>query len=130
MAPDGNHMSDVLQVTDATYRDVVFGSRVPILVAFMDEADSTCRALRPILTELARQRAGHLDVATIDVPDNPALVQAWGIAQLPIMLLFHRGVMQRVLRGVRPLARLVQEIDEMPMASATNKYAALLHRSV
>ena len=103
----------LLAVTDATYRDIVNTGREPVLVAFMDETDSGCRALRPILTELARDRAGRLVVATIDVAANPATVEAWGVTRVPVMLLFHRGVMQRVLRGVRPYARLVKEIDEM-----------------
>jgi thioredoxin 1 len=116
-------MSVPIAVTDATYREMVFTSREPVLVAFMAEADSTCRALRPILADLARERAGRLNVATIDVAANPTLADSWGITQVPIMLLFHQGVLQRVLRGVRPYARLVQEIDDMPTASFG--YAAL-----
>lgn len=119
----------VIPVTDTTYRDVVFASREPILVAFMAETDSTCRALRPILIDLARERAGRLNVATIDVAANPATVQAWGITQVPIMLLFHRGVLQRVLRGVRPYARLIQEIDEMQETTGQVRYPALRRRA-
>lgn len=117
----------VVAVTDATYRDVVHNNRQPVLVAFVDETDSGSRAMRPILTDLARDRAGSLVVGTIDVAANPAVVQAWGVTQVPVMLLFHRGVMQRVLRGVRPYARLVKEIDEMPFAQV--RYAALLQRA-
>ena len=121
-APEGV----VIPATDATYHDVVSTRSEPVLVAFMDETDSTCRALLPILTELARDRACRLVVATIDVATNPATVEAWGVTQVPVMLLFHRGVMQRVLRGVRPYARLVKEIDEIPFARI--RYAALLQR--
>lgn len=104
----------LLPVTDTTYRDLVVTSREPILVAFMAETDSTCRALRRILTELARERAGRLVVVTIDVAASPAIAHTWGITYVPIMLLLHRGVLQRVLRGVRPYARLIREIDEIP----------------
>ena len=117
-------MSVVRPVTDATYREMVFSSREPVLVAFMAEADSSCRAMRPILIDLARERAGRLSVTSVDVATNPSLTHAWGITQVPTLLLFHRGVMQRVLRGVRPYARLVQEIDEMPVSQV--RYAALL----
>jgi thioredoxin 1 len=117
----------VLPVSDATYHDVVLSGRGPVLLAFMAETDSSCRAMRPILAELARQRAGRLSVATVDVAANPALVHAWGITGVPILLLLHQGVLQRVLRGVRPYARLVQEIDEMPTDRQT-RYPALLRR--
>jgi len=110
-------------VTDATYHKMVLNSREPVLVAFVEETDSTCRALGPILNDVARERAGRLMVATIDVAANPAVSHAWGITQVPVMLLFQQGVLQRVLRGVRPYARLIQEIDEIP--SAHGRYPAL-----
>jgi thioredoxin-like negative regulator of GroEL len=113
----------VAPVTDTTYREVVLAGREPVLVAFLAEADSGCRALRPILDDLARQRAGGLRVTTVDVGANPALVHAWGVATVPLMLLLHRGVLQRVLRGVRPLARLIHEIEEMP--TGRTRYPAL-----
>ncbi len=121
---------EVVSVTDATYHDMVLNCRERILVAFTAEADSTCRALRPILHDLARERAGRLIVATVDVAANPAVTHSWGVSEVPVMLLFDRGVLERVLRGVRPYARLVREIDEVPSSSAKNpaslKYAALL----
>ncbi len=121
---------EVVPVTDTTYHDIVLNSRGLILVAFMAEADSTCRALRPILTGLARERAGRLVVATIDVAANPASARTWGITQVPIMVLFHQGVLQRVLRGVRPYARLIQEIDEIPAEKPVPdmRYPALTQR--
>lgn len=117
----------VLTVTDATYSDVVLNAREPILVAFMTDTDSTCRPLRPILADLARERAGRLVVATVDVATNPAIAHSWGITQVPVMLLLYRGVLQRVLRGIRPYARLVQEIDEISIPQT--RYTALLPRS-
>jgi thioredoxin 1 len=118
----------VVPVTDATYSEVVDGTREPVLVAFMSENDSTCRALRPILTRLAGERAGRLVVGTVDVAANPAVTGAWGVTEVPVMVLLHRGVLQRVMLGVRPYARLIQEIDEMMPAAAPqqNRYTGLL----
>ena len=120
-------MTTAVPVTESTYRDIVLAGREPVLVAFIAETDSTSRALRPILADLARDRAGRLVVATIDVTAEPAIAHSWGVTQVPVMLLLHGGVLQRVLRGIRPYARLVQEIDEMPMPQT--RYAALRPRS-
>lgn len=120
-------MTSVVPVTESTYGDIVLAGRGPVLVAFIAETDSTCRALRPILADLARDRDGRLVVATVDVAANPAIAHSWGVTQVPVMLLLHGGVLQRVLRGIRPYARLAQEIDEMPMPQA--RYAALRPRS-
>jgi thioredoxin 1 len=119
-------MTAVVPVTESTYGDIVLSGRGPVLVAFLAEADSTCRALRPILADLARDRAGRLVVATVDVAAQPAIAHSWGVTRVPVMLLLHAGVLQRVLRGIRPYARLVQEIDEMPMPQT--RYAALRPR--
>lgn len=107
MSPSGV----VVPVTDDTYPRLVFSRREPILLAFMDDG-STCRALQPILDDLAHDKDGSLIVATIDVTANPAIAETWGVTEPPVMLLLHRGVLQRVLRGVRPYARLVDEIEE------------------
>jgi thioredoxin 1 len=107
MSPSGV----VVPVTDETYPRLVFGRREPILLAFMDDG-STCRALRPILDDLAQDKAGSLIVATIDVTANQTIAETWGVTEPPVMLLLQRGVMQRVLRGVRPYARLLEEIEQ------------------
>lgn len=122
--------SEVVALTDATYHDLVNARPDPILVAFVSEAGSTSSALRPVLTDLARERSGRLIVASVDIIANPAIAQAWGITQVPVMLLFHRGVLQRVFRGVRPYARLIMEIDEMipDTSPPTTSYPALLGR--
>jgi hypothetical protein len=54
-------------------------------------------------------------VATVAVAANPATAEAWGVADPPVMALLHQGVPQRVLLGVRPLARLLKEIDAVPI---------------
>ncbi|HZM83197.1 MAG TPA: thioredoxin domain-containing protein [Candidatus Limnocylindrales bacterium] len=111
MSPSGV----VVPVTDATYPHLVFTRREPILLAFMDYGDSTCQALQPVLDQLAHDREGTLVVATIDITPNPTIAETWGITEPPVMLLLHGSVLQRVFLGVRPYARLVQEIDEMDL---------------
>lgn len=112
MTQPGPAVGAVVAVTDDTYRHHVFTSATPVLVAFLKDADAVCEALRPILSDLALDRAGRLLIVSVDVATNPATTRVWGVTDVPVMVLLHRGVLQRVLRGVRPYARLAQEIDE------------------
>jgi thioredoxin 1 len=90
----------------------VLDNPAPVLLAFVKYPDSTSQALRPVLAEVAQKRDDSLRVATVDVPANPATTGHWGVTQIPTMVLLDRGVVQRVLLGVRPAARLLEEIDE------------------
>lgn len=102
----------VLPVTDATYLARVVDSPIPVLLAFLKNPSSGRQALYPVLTEVAHRRAENLRVAAIDVSANPGTTERWGVTQTPTMVLLHRGVLQRVLLGVRPAARLLDEIEE------------------
>ncbi len=102
----------VLAVTDATYADEVLTSDLPVLLAFQADGDVTSAALDPILAEVARERAGRLIVATVEVGANPAVAGQWGIHRVPTMVVLRAGVLQRVLLGIRPAARLLRDLDE------------------
>ena len=102
----------VVTVTDATYLARVVDSPVPVLLAFLRSSGSARQAMWPVLAEVAAARPDGLRVATVDVAACPVTVQRWGVTRDPTMVLLHRGVMQRVLLGVRPAARLLDEIDE------------------
>lgn len=103
----------VLTVTDVTYPIRVVEADSPVLLAFTTYQDHMCQTLRPILSNIAREYGGRLTVAALDVATSPATAQAWGISQVPVMVILHRGVLQRVLLGIRPYARLAKEIDEV-----------------
>ena len=102
----------VVPVTDATYLARVLDHPAPVLLAFLKYPDSSSQALRPVLSEVAQKREDSLRVATLDVTANPATTERWGVTEIPTMVLLNRGIVERVLLGVRPAARLVEEIDE------------------
>ena len=79
---------------------------------FLKYPDSSSQALRPVLSEVALKREATLRVATLDVAASPATTERWGVTEIPTMVLLNRGIVERVLLGVRPATRLLQEIDE------------------
>ncbi|AVT37754.1 thiol reductase thioredoxin [Plantactinospora sp. BB1] len=105
-------MSYVVPVTDATYRARVVESPTPVLLVFLPSGGEVRRAFAPVLAEVAQRLGDGLLVATVDVATNPVTTRAWGVTQTPTSVLFDQGVMQRVLLGVRPADRLVEEIEQ------------------
>ncbi|MEU7906329.1 thioredoxin domain-containing protein [Actinoplanes sp. NPDC049118] len=105
-------MSYVAPVTDATYRARVIDSLTPVLLVFLDNDSEARRAFTPVLSETARQLGDNLLVATAETATNPDTAQRWGVTRTPTAVLLHYGIMQRVLLGVRPAERLIEEIRQ------------------
>ncbi|MGI5152948.1 thioredoxin family protein [Plantactinospora sp. CA-294935] len=105
-------MSYVVPVTDATYRARVADSPTPVLLVFMPDGGDVRRAFAPVLAEVAQRLGDGLVVATVEVATNPVTTKGWGVTQTPTSVLLHRGIMQRVLLGVRPVDRLIEEIEQ------------------
>src|SRR5262245_54978265 len=99
MAPIGNSVTGspsgasasgmVLVATDTSFGSLVSATLQPLMVVFTDTRTPS-RAMRPILADLARDRSGSLVVAIVEVADNPATAEAWGITDAPIVLLLYR----------------------------------------
>ncbi|GAA3728009.1 hypothetical protein GCM10022225_06750 [Plantactinospora mayteni] len=105
-------MSYVVPVTDATYRARVVDSQTPVLLVFLPDSGDVRRAFSPVLAEVAQRLGDSLLVATVDVATNPVTTQGWGVTQTPTSVLLNLGIMQRVLLGVRPADRLIEEIEQ------------------
>ena len=100
----------VLQLTDATFDEVVGGAVVPVLVDVTAEWCPPCKAMEPVLEELARQRSGELVVASVDADDHPGSAARLGVMGLPTMVLFEGGAEVARFVGARSLARLEEDL--------------------
>lgn len=99
-------------VNDRTFDTDVLGSDIPVLVEFGAGWCPPCRALAPILEEIAAERADSLRVVSIDVDANPLMQARFSVMSLPTMLLFNAGQPVRQTIGFMPKGRLLQFIDE------------------
>jgi thioredoxin 1 len=105
-------MSIVVPVTDATYRARVVDSPAPVLLAFLENGTAARRAFAPVLADAAAQLGDDVLVATVEVTGNPETVRRWGVTATPTLVLLLGNRVERVLKGVRPAARLVEEVRE------------------
>jgi thioredoxin 1 len=89
-------------VTDESFRQDVLEAPGLVLVDFWAEWCGPCKAVAPILDELARDYAGKLTVAKVDIDENPVTPNEHGVRGIPTMLLFRDGKMLDQKVGAMP----------------------------
>ncbi|MBT2382798.1 thioredoxin [Streptomyces sp. ISL-11] len=90
-------------------------SDLPVLVDFTATWCPPCRAIAPVLAEVARAEAGRLKVVQLDVDDNPETQAAYGVLSMPTLVLFRAGEPVKAVVGARPERRLRQDLaGELP----------------
>jgi thioredoxin 1 len=85
-------MSDnITHVTDSTFKAEVIDSGLPVLVDYWAEWCGPCKMIAPVLEDVAREYAGRLRVAKMDIDSNQATPAQFGIRGIPTLMLFKGG---------------------------------------
>lgn len=106
-------MADVLAVSDDTFEREVLQSSTPVLVDFWAPWCGPCRAIAPVVEELAREYDGKLKVVKMNVDDNPGTPNKYGVRGIPTLLVIEGGQVKEQLVGAQPKARLVSAIGNV-----------------
>jgi thioredoxin 1 len=94
-------MSKTITITDATFDEQVRHSHRPTLVDFSATWCPPCRAMEPVLEQLAARYAGEVAVGKLDIDANPRTAVEYGVQSIPTLILFDRGQMLQRLVGVQ-----------------------------
>ncbi|MBY0577122.1 MAG: thioredoxin TrxA [Gallionellaceae bacterium] len=98
-------------VSDATFDTEVLQSPLPVLVDYWAEWCGPCRMIAPILDEIAREYAGRLTVAKLNVDENQQTPQKFGIRGIPTLMLFKNGNIEATKVGAVSKSQLTAFID-------------------
>jgi thioredoxin 1 len=102
---------NVSHVSDATFEQDVLKSPTPVLVDFWAEWCGPCKMIAPVLEDLAKDYAGKLTVAKLDVDANPQTMSQYGIRGIPTLILFKGGKAQAQKVGAMSKSQLAQFVD-------------------
>src|SRR3972149_4466911 len=78
-------------VTERDFQERVLDSETPVLVAFWAEWCVPCHMVSPVVEEIGREKAEHLQVAKLNIDDNPDVARRYGIMSIPTLMLFIGG---------------------------------------
>lgn len=81
----------ILKVTDDSFETDVLKSESPVLVDYWAEWCGPCKAIAPILEEVAKEFAGKVTIAKVNVDENQAIPAKYGIRGIPTLMLFKNG---------------------------------------
>lgn len=101
----------VRTVTDDDFTEAVLNSPKPVLVEYWAQWCGPCRALNPILTELAAEQAEVLAVAKLNTDENPTTARDQQIMAVPTMILYVDGAPVASVIGVRSKATLLAAFE-------------------
>lgn len=104
---------NVLEVTDGNFEQEVLKSAQPVMIDFWAAWCGPCKALAPVVDEVAKSYEGKLKVVKMDVDKNTATPGRYGVRGIPTLLIFKDGVVKEQIVGYVPKETIQKAVDKL-----------------
>lgn len=101
----------IVHLTEQNFDETLAAASGLLMVDFWAEWCGPCRAIAPVLEELARDSRGRITLAKVNVDENPGLAARYGIRSIPTILLVRDGKVVDQVIGAVPKAQLQKKLD-------------------
>ena len=101
---------NVKHLTDAEFDEYVLKGDVPSLVDFWAPWCGPCKAIGPVIEELADEYAGKVQITKMNVDDNPTTPGKYSIRAIPTLMLFKNGKVVQKFVGIKPKGQLLKAV--------------------
>jgi thioredoxin 1 len=105
-------MSNAVDVTDATFDELVLNSGETVMVDFWAEWCGPCRAVSPILDAIASENSDKIKIVKLNVDDNPQTAMKYQITSIPAMKVFKGGELVKTIIGAKPKPAIEADLAE------------------
>lgn len=99
-------------ITDATFDETVASTSEALLVDFWADWCGPCKAIAPVLEELAAENEGKLVIGKLNIDENPDAARRYDVMSIPTLILFKGGQPAKRLVGAKGKGQLLAEIDD------------------
>jgi thioredoxin 1 len=103
--------ANIKHISDSNFEGEVLKSPTPVLIDFWAPWCGPCKAIAPVLEELADEYAGKLKIVKINVDENPQTPARYGVRGIPNLLIIKGGEVKDQIVGAVPKGHLVKAVD-------------------
>ena len=108
-------MKPTIEITESNFESEVLQSQQPVIVDFWAEWCGPCKMLAPVLDEIAREQVGRAKVAKVNIDENPALADRFGIQSIPTLLYFAGGELRQQTIGVAGKKAITSKLETLTL---------------
>ena len=102
----------IVTLSDATFDESIGSAEHAVLVDFWAEWCGPCKMIAPVLEDIAKDNEGKIQIAKLNVDDNPNVARRFDVMSIPTLIVFADGEVKKRLVGAKGKAQLLEELAE------------------
>ena len=108
-------MNEPININEASFEKAVLKSPIPVLVDFWAPWCGPCKMIGPLLDEIARESEGRFRIAKVNIDDEPALMERFGVRAVPTLLFFSGGEIRDQIVGGAAKQAIVEKLKNLAL---------------